>query len=71
MANFINEDVLNIAMQNIINQNIGASASDALTTVSKNTFDDRYANHVFTYAPDYVVGGFGLPKPTDGGPSWG
>lgn len=70
MANFINEDVLNIAMQNIIEQSIGSSASDAFTTVYKDTFDDRYANHVMTYAPDYVVGGFGLPKPTAGGPQF-
>ena len=70
MADFINEDVLKIAMQNIIDQHIGASASDAFTTTTKNTFDDRYANHVMTYAPDYVVGGFGLPKPTEGGPQF-
>lgn len=66
----MNSEELSAAFSNAINEIASQNASDAFTTNNKNTFDDRYAQNVFTYHNGYSVGGFGRPSGTEGGPAF-
>ena len=67
-----NQESFSSSFNAAIEQVSNLSDDDGLTRASdKTSYNDRYASHTFTYnADNYVVGGFGLPRGTVGGPGF-